>query len=763
MERIERNGGVRGGKPTVLRALSALDPVAHHFGLSPAQLVQLQDIILLGKIDDTTARKLIKLLLPRQHVPEMCAVKVLGCLGKQLGFANQAALLRWVILVYDILDNRTKLQQLYGVAFHYLSYETLRAPLCHVLYYLTRREDVKPFRIRKLMDLQITVGKEPALIGLLHVYKSYFPDLVLAPLTVSQQTIFKCPDQTMSTLIMTLQERWTHLGEAQVQQLAFNGSKEPIVKSGTKKQKLSHSSIPDALSVYQRGRDNKALPVSQVTSLDSLVAHIDNLTLPDQVSSVLSNRVLQHVLCLQASKSIVERISYWLGQELMDLWYWREKTDVVRTRFATILKKVADVTTTIKDLLPVMEHFLIPYLRVWNGVDHQKEIFSLLTYLRPRSYEELFVNFLKPLYGLFYLMNPIWKGELILCYTRLLRHWVQFKWSDYLKVGKSQRLSEQGQEGLRRLFTKLASDIDYMQTIRAFIEHVDNISSVALEMENDHLAVQHGVLSFFDLVSSFAETYKLPLAVVVPDSTIVYRCFLSDSGMSVSRICGIVYQYKKAFQTFEMEQQLQYELLVQSQLSQQSDAGSGQTAAMPEAAQVPGYSRDYVVLFNSFVMDICNFLWRNRAFNKSDKNARGFLMDARTIGDIKNICMNARLNMINMLSMTHSLALAGYSARFMRDLEMQGNVPVEGRLKAPASTLALKEATAKGGLNISFEEYRIQYLEHLEQKGFDGIYQFLTDSITNLLQRKLQNQEQQREERRLSQSMQRITIDEGRQ
>lgn len=58
--------------------------------------------------------------------------------------------------------------------------------------------------------------------------------------------------------------------------------------------------------------------------------------------------MLQHVLCLQVSNSIVERISYWLGQELMDLWYWREKTDVVKARFSTILKKVVEVTTIIK-------------------------------------------------------------------------------------------------------------------------------------------------------------------------------------------------------------------------------------------------------------------------------------------------------------------------------------------------------------------------------------------------------------------------------
>ncbi|KAG0250868.1 hypothetical protein BG011_008026 [Mortierella polycephala] len=709
LERIERNAGVKGGKPTVIRALSSLDVTIRSFGLDQDQLTQMLGIILTGKLDDTTTRKMIKLMLPRQKVPEMCGVKVLGSLGRKLSFPCQAGLLRWLILVYDILDGRTKLQQLYGVAFHFLSYETLRPSLCHLLYYLTRRDDVKSFRIRKLQDLLLIVGKEPALTGLLHIYKSYRPELIMTPLPLTNQTIFKCPDQTTANLIAELQEKWSHLGTNQSYDISFTGSKDPIVRSKAKRQKLAHSSIPDTLSIYRKGADGKALPLSQIASLDSLVAHIDTLALPDQLSSVLSSRLLQHVLCLQPSHLIVERISYWLGQELMDLWYWTEKTEATRARFATILSKVVEVTMTIK--------------------------------------AKLFGQFLKPLHGLFYLLGPVWKGELLLCYTNLLQRWAQFRWKDYLEFGKGPYLPKQGQEGLRRLFSKLAPNVDYMQSIREFIKHVDRISGVALEMEQDHIAIQHGVLSFFDLVSTFTEAYKLPLAVIIPDSTTVYRCFLSDSGMAVSRICGVVYQYKQAFEAFEHEQQLQYELLVQSQLSNKDDAGDGpgKTPNLPPPIEVPGYSREYVVLFNSFVMDICNFLWRNRAFNKSDKNARGFLMDQHAIGHAKQICMGGGLSMNNMLSLTHSLAMSGYSARFLRSLEERDSVPVERRLKAPASAPALKDMVAKGGLNMTFEEYRIQYLDFLEQKGFQGISQFLYDCITNLLQKKLQSQERQRE------------------
>ncbi|GJJ70668.1 centromere protein I [Entomortierella parvispora] len=739
LERISRNAGVRGGKPAVIRALALLEPLIRHFGLSPDQLTEMLDIILKGKLDDTTARKMIKLLLPRQHVPEMCAVKVLGSLGRQLSYASQAALIRWVILVYDILDSRTKLQQLYGAVFHYLTFETLRVPLCHLLYYLTKREDVKPFRIRKLLDLQIAVGKEPALTGLLHVYKTYFPDLILTPLQLSNQTIFKCPDQSIADSIAILQDRWGYLAE-ESQTMSLHGSKDPIMRNGAKRQKLSHSSIPDAFSIYRKGSDEKSLPVSQITSLDSLVAHIDTLTLPDQLSSVLANRLLQHVLCLQPSHSIVERISYWLGQELMDLWYWKEKTEVTKARFSTILGRVAELTMMIKDLLPVMENFLIPYLRVWNGVDHQKEIFVLLTYLRPRSYEELYVHILQPLLGTFYLMGPVWKGELILCYTKLLQRWVQFKWKDYLKVGKDHQLSKQAVHEMRRLISHLKSNVDYMQTIRAFIAHVDNLSSVALELESDHIAIQHGVLSFFDLVSSLTVTYNLPLAVVIPSTAIVYRLFLSTSGMAVSRICGIVYQYKKAFETFENEQQLLYEQSVLS--SMPTDLSS-----LPGPPEVPGYSRDYVIIFNSFVMDFCNFLWRNRAFNKTDKNALGFMIDRPTILKTKKICVDGGLSANNMLSFTHSISLSGYSARFLSSLEDLNGVQPEKRLNAPASSPGLQDMISKGGLQLQFEEYRIRYLNHLEACGFDGLSQFLFDSITNLLQRKLQTQDGQKEQR----------------
>ncbi|KAF9583775.1 hypothetical protein BGW38_008575 [Lunasporangiospora selenospora] len=654
--------------------------------------------------------------------------------------------------VFDLFDSRTKLHQLYGVAFHYLTFETLRPHLCHLLYYLTTRDDVKIFRIRKLLELQINVGKEPPLLGLLYTYRSYFPNLILAPLPTTNRITFKCPDEATATLIQELQEKWSILSTDTYHEIPLDGSKAPISKLGAKRQKLSHSSIPDTLSIYNKGPNVNSLPLSQITSLDSLVGHLDSLTLPDQVSSILSSRLLQHVLCLQPSQAVVERISYWLEQELMDLWYWTEKTELTKKRFSTLLAKVVEVTTTIKDILPVIEKFLVSFIRVWDGVEHRKEIFTLLTYIRPRSYEEIYVNYFKPLHKIFHYMGPIWKSELILCYTGLLKRWAQINWKDFITFGNEPGLSEEAVDVLCRLFSSMRTDVDYMQMIRSFIEHVDSISSTALEMEHDHISVQHGVLSFFDLVSSLTGTHQLPLAVVVPDSTIVYRCYLSDNGMAISRICRVIYQYKQAFEAFEHEQQMEYERLIQLSLEEHArehGEDSEKDPEVPVPPEVPGYSRDYVIQFNSLVMDICNFIWRNRAFNKTDKNARGFLVDSNTVGHVRQVCADGGLAVNNMLSLTHSAAFAGFSARFLSTLEDQYNIPAEKRLRAPASNPALKDMMANGGLNIAFEDYRVQYLDYLEQEGFEGVCRFLYDCITNLVQRKLQSLEMQRQERSL--------------
>ena len=72
--------------------------------------------------------------------------------------------------------------------------------------------------------------------------------------------------------------------------------------------------------------------------------------------------------------------------------------------------------------------FLKEYLKSWNGIEFQDEIFGLIGYIKPADYEEIYRGFLKPLYRKYYVMDVTWKVKLIRCYTEWLKNWALLDW-----------------------------------------------------------------------------------------------------------------------------------------------------------------------------------------------------------------------------------------------------------------------------------------------------------------------------------------------
>lgn len=138
---------------------------------------ELVDIITLpNQLDQSSLGSLIRNLYPASKVPDIVVVKVVGCLGHgraKLSYAAQASLLKWLIMVYDVLENQKVLSQLYGVLFNLIdtsalryvfkshsnvmlllpaitNADSVRPQLCHLLSLITRRRHVRPFRIQVL-------------------------------------------------------------------------------------------------------------------------------------------------------------------------------------------------------------------------------------------------------------------------------------------------------------------------------------------------------------------------------------------------------------------------------------------------------------------------------------------------------------------------------------------------------------------------------------------------------------------------------------
>jgi centromere protein I len=133
-------------------------------------LDELVDIITLpNELDQASIASIIRNLYPATQVSQDTVVKVVGSLGhgqSRAAFPVQAMLLKWLVMVHDILENQKILSLSYSFLFNLLdtvairydlvSYffgpfaDNSRAPLCHLLSLITRRRHVRPFRIQML-------------------------------------------------------------------------------------------------------------------------------------------------------------------------------------------------------------------------------------------------------------------------------------------------------------------------------------------------------------------------------------------------------------------------------------------------------------------------------------------------------------------------------------------------------------------------------------------------------------------------------------
>lgn len=146
------------------------------------------------------------------------------------------------------------------------------------------------------------------------------------------------------------------------------------------------------------------------------------------------------------------------------------------------------------------------------------------------------------------------------------------------------------------MFEGLSLRVDYFVTIQRVIEHVDKISIVGLLAENDDPLLQHATLSFFELVASIPLQHDIP-EIIVPSIDLVCRCFFASNAMALSRICGIICQYVIAFSENDKK----------------------------EDDWLSRHSPDYLTMFNTYVTDVCNALWKNKAL-KIGGNAMAFAL-----------------------------------------------------------------------------------------------------------------------------------------
>ncbi|KAM0328515.1 hypothetical protein ACHAQA_004922 [Verticillium albo-atrum] len=660
-------------KPTIENLTSR----AYDQGLLPDALNEL--VLLITKpnyLDQASLNSLVNNLYPASRIAPDVILRVIGSLGRgelKPSLPIQAGLLRWLVMVYHVIETPVILSQSYAVLFNLLETAAIRPHLCHVLAVITRRKHVRPFRIQAILNLSRQTGHDPALTGLLRIYKDYYPEIIVGEAIKGKASAFKHPDLQWRERLGEIQRDYAQRSAEAITQSqnGFTVSRHTLnARRGARP-----SGIP---AVHTSYADETSVTLEEVDSADRLAQTLEKIELPNQLAAVLADPLLQKLVALRKDDVMSRRIVHWLDALLDDVVTGNADTKT----FQDTMEVLEDYVSSVKETPPVVLNFLAKLFERWDGVDAQGHVLGILQYTTLLSFHELKRLLFQPLERC---LSRTPKTQILLLnmYRGLLHHWTSILHS----------------------FDTIPADTP-LDSIKNLQLHAGTLA-LALIQSSPSIATNAAILDFYEQVAATTAHPSLEphLRIAIPPAPLVYLIFFSSSLGNVSRLTGILALYKTAFDSAMARSKTAY------------------TAADLRA-------------FNSFLMDLCNCLWRGRAFNTTDTNALGCLASRAATARFQRYAedLGSDLTLPLLFGLSHSPLLSLQSIACVRALEDEafrgdGGVMIATRHAGPVTQASLQRLAAARGLPLKWAEYRLQVLKHLERQGFVGILEFMKNIL----------------------------------
>ncbi|KAF5025052.1 hypothetical protein F66182_2869 [Fusarium sp. NRRL 66182] len=668
-------------KPTI----ASLTSLCYEWGLLPETLDQLINLVTTpNHLDQASQAAIIRNLYPAAPVSRESALQVVSCFGHGIlkpSLTLQAALLKWLIIVHHTLESPQVLSQAYPVLFNLLDTAATRPHLSHLLALITRRKHVRPFRIQALLNLSRQTGNDPCLIGLLRVFKDYYPEVIVGEAVRGKASSFRNPDPQWRARLDEIQE--AHFQQAQ------QGVSRP--RDGFRVHRsLGRSAKNKIIPLVQTSHVTEdAVTLEEIENAAGFVKNLDKLELPNQLVAVLADPLLQKLMLLQPSDESDQRIANWLNAVLQDV----IDGDADEDTLFDILDILRDYVISTKNLPPLLLNFFARFLPLWNGSGRRDILFDVLSYSPLLDFKELYQHIFQPLETA--TLDNTLESQLALLalYRNLLHHWtVVLESSDPIPNSAS-------------------------EIVTALVRHVNPLA-LTLAQTSTSVSTRSAILDFYEqnarLVSH--ETLKHYIRIELPPSFLIYILFFSSSAAIVSRICAILASYKKGFEM--------------AMLIHPRRDGSNRI-------DLSSYNRVFVSLFNGFLMDMCNCFWRGRAFTDTDPNAHGCMIPRSLVPVLSSYVTSVDKDyaLVSLFSLSYSPILCLQSSRCIQSLEnaeVDGDEFLRTRHEGPATQSSLGHLASSGGARISWQDYRINVLETLSAQELGGIADLLKNTMTVL-------------------------------
>lgn len=216
------------------------------------------------------------------------------------------------------------------------------------------------------------------------------------------------------------------------------------------------------------------------------------------------------------------------------------------------------------------------------------------------------------------------------------------------------------------------------------------------------LDMHASILEFYEQAAATTSDSQLEpsLRIAHPPLHLMYLIFFSPSLGNMARLSGALALFKTAFDR-----------------------------AMARSRST--YSATDLRPFNSFLMDICNCLWRGRGFNATDNNALACMASRATIASYHRYLQDLGEDLAanDIFGLSYGPTLSMRSIQYVRAIEddadatalAQGKLGLSKRHAGPVTQGSLKKLRDDRGLQLTWAEYRVQVLHGLEEDGFGGV------------------------------------------
>ncbi|KUI62609.1 Centromere protein I [Cytospora mali] len=658
--------------------VAELTSVAYNQGVLPEELIQLIDLLIEpSHLDQASLNSILRNLYPVGKVPEDVILKLVGSLG--IGELRPALTLQSSLLHWIML------------VYHVLDTKAQAI--------LSRAYSV----LFNLLDVSATRPQLFHLLAIITRRKHVQHYRIQALINLSRQTGGN--DRHLQGLLRVYRNYYPEIivgntGKGSAFKLPDPEWKErlSVIQKMHREQQSSVQGPRDGFKTNQRllhgSRGSKALipPVQtsnaheksvtleEIDSAESLASNLEKVELPDHLVAVLVDPLLQKFIMLRPDQNL-KRALAWMDTQIGEILNGDADDETVENT----LRIIYEFARSTKDISPFFPGLVRLVER--RRLQTDSRIYDILAYAPIMDSKDLsiFTSILEStLDG-----SAVSQLGLLTLYTNLLRRWN----------------------------ITLLSEADTPQHASAciawLVTHVNQLSLTLLQTSpTESTALK--VLDFYERLAYLYSNSTLlrVLQLTIPPVPLVYTLQFSPSLATVSRLCTVLACYKRAFAVY-----------------------------MSNAAKKlgPQYDKAQVNTFNGFLMDICNCLWRGKAFAKSDAHAKGCMVSDTVISSLEryvaNLSEGGDMTLPTLFTMSYSPLVCLQAIEHVRRREENEDEEVElqARHAGPVTQKSLGLLARRGGLEMQWQDYRLGVLKYLDEREWKGIPELMYSTMRNLL------------------------------